>query len=350
MREPARISPVREAAKAQAQRRRALLTMTLSLSLAAIVGWIWISNPDNFAPSDAVVRVNGEYITNGDVSRELDLTRAIYELTPGQGGSLPAAASVLEDLILRKLRVQEAARAGVTVGAAEAEAYFNRVLEGTGLPEAQVAGSLAKYNLTLDDLRAQLKEIFLIDKFINSYVAAGVSSDSERKSRVNAWQTEMVQRGKIERLKPPSAGPAPRVGAEAPDFTLTDLAGKEVRLSSLRGRRVMINFWATWCPPCRAEVPEIVKMYTETRRAANYEILGVATQSDDETIRAFASEFNMEFPVLVDEGSKVTGLYYVVPIPTTFFLDEVGIILHKQVGLVDRPLMEKWLLAGPAQP
>ena len=349
-RAPAQVSPARAAAKAQAQRRRALLTMALSLCMAAIVGWLWLSNPNNFAPSDAVVRVNGEYITNGDVLRELDLTRATFDLTPGRGGSLPAAASVLEDLILRKLRVQDARQAGVTLSSEEAEARFKRVLESTGLPEVQVAAALEKYNLTLDDLRAQLREIQLVDEFINSIVVPGVSSDSERRSRINEWQTGMVQRGKIERLRPPASGPAPRLGAEAPDFTLRDLDGNEVKLSSLRGRPVMINFWATWCPPCRAEVPVITKMYAETHKADNYEILGVATQSDVETIQAFAGEFDMEFPVLPDEGSKITSLYHVVPIPTTFFVDEEGIIRHIQLGLVDRPLLEKWLLSGPVQP
>ena len=106
----------------------------------------------------------------------------------------------------------------------------------------------------------------------------------------------------------------------------------------------MLNFWATWCPPCRAEIPILTRTYEETNKNGSYEILGVATQSDASTIAAFVKEFNMTFPVLADAGSQVTSLYHVLPIPTTFFIDKDGIIQFIKSGPVDRPLMEKYLL------
>jgi thiol-disulfide isomerase/thioredoxin len=107
----------------------------------------------------------------------------------------------------------------------------------------------------------------------------------------------------------------------------------------------MVNFWATWCPPCRAEIPEIVKLYSETGDEARpYEVLGVATQSDTATIKAFSQEFNMTFPLLPDAQGRVVSDYHVLPIPTTFFVDGEGIIRHIQTGPVTRELMEKWLL------
>jgi peroxiredoxin len=134
------------------------------------------------------------------------------------------------------------------------------------------------------------------------------------------------------------------VGAEAPDFTLKDLSGKDVTLSSLRGKPVMINFWATWCPPCREEIPVITKLYGETKGGTSYEVLGVATQSDASTIRAFADEFAMDFPLLPDANSNVVSSYHVLPIPTTFFVDKDGIIRFIQTGPVRREVMEEWLL------
>ena len=106
----------------------------------------------------------------------------------------------------------------------------------------------------------------------------------------------------------------------------------------------MVNFWATWCPPCRSEIPTITSLYRETHKGDNYEIVGVATQSDKGTIEAFAQEFGMTFPILPDVESRTTSLYHVLPIPTSFFIDKDGIIRDMRVGIVDRALMEKWLL------
>ena len=174
---------------------------------------------------------------------------------------------------------------------------------------------------------------------------AGAADVQDATNKENEWFTQLANTSRIDRFKPAGSGPEPRVGAEAPDFTLTDTGGNEVTLSSLRGKPVMVNFWATWCPPCRAEIPEIVKLYTETDdNARPYEVLGVATQSDNATIKAFSQEFNMTFPLLPDAEGRVVSSYHVLPSPTTFFVDGEGIIRHIQTGPVTRELMEKWLL------
>ncbi len=85
-------------------------------------------------------------------------------------------------------------------------------------------------------------------------------------------------------------------------------------------------------------------MYSETEGGTKYEVLGVATQSDSSTIKAFGDEFTMNFPLLPDVGSGVVNSYHVLPIPTTFFVDKDGIIRFIQAGGVTREMMEKWLL------
>jgi thiol-disulfide isomerase/thioredoxin len=122
-----------------------------------------------------------------------------------------------------------------------------------------------------------------------------------------------------------------------------------VKLSSLRGRPVLINFWATWCPPCRAEIPTLTQAYAEARgdasKEAPYEILGVATQSDLSTVKAFVKELGINFPVLPDADNRITNdLYHVVPIPTSFFIDKDGIIRFIQIGTLDRAALDQWLL------
>ena len=339
------LSPARAAAKARARKRKALIIAASAALMSALVLWSWLSNPHTLIPSDAVARVNGEYIYERDVTREMDITRTINEIGKLDNQPPPTAPSALESVITRLLQLQDARKAGVEVTADDVERSLVEVPKRAGLTQEQLAGVLAKYNRTLDDLRVSVRDALMISRHITRNVAAGVKNDQERLTVTNEWQTRLAQSARITRYKPAEAGPAPRVGSQAPDFTLKDLQGNQVRLSALRGRPVMINFWATWCPPCRAEIPDIVKVYKAMLKAESYEILGIATQSDSETIKAFVREFDMAYPVLPDVEGRVISLYRVVPIPTSFFIDKEGIIRDIRVGIVDTKTMEKWLLA-----
>jgi peroxiredoxin len=339
----ATLSPTRAAAKAQARRRNLTLLIVGAVGLAILGLWAFLSNPSFNVPSDAVARVNGEYIYNRDVTREIDLARATFELAKSDEQP-QSPGQVLETLIDRKLQTQDAKRNGVTVSQQELDTAVKGVLERVGVSDEVMKATLEKYNLTLDDLRLTISDAYLINKYIGTFVA-GASSEQDALSRKNEWQTNLALNSRIEYLKSPGTGPAPTVNSEAPDFTLRDLDGEEVKLSELRGKPVMVNFWATWCAPCRSEIPEIVKMYRETHANANYEILGVATgNSAIETVKAFSQEFDMRFPLLPDSDNQITNLFHVLPIPTTFFIDKDGIIRETQIGPVDRAMMEKWLL------
>lgn len=343
---PPALSPARAAAKAQA-RRRNLTLLIVGLGGVAIIGlWVLISNPNFNVPSDAVARVNGEYIYNQDVTREIDLARATFELANSEEKP-QSPGQVLETLIDRKLQTQDAKRNGVTVSEQEIDAALKGVLDRLGVSDEEMQSTLEKYNLTLDDLRVPVSDAYLINKHLGANVVVGTDSEQEALARKNEWQTNLALNSRIEYLKSPGTGPAPTVNSEAPDFTLRNLDGEEVKLSELRGRPVMVNFWATWCAPCRVEIPQIVQMYRETHGDGNYEILGVATgNSSPETVRAFSQEFDMRFPLLHDDGNHVTNLFHVLPIPTTFFIDKDGIIRETHIGPVDRAMMEKWLLGN----
>jgi cytochrome c biogenesis protein CcmG/thiol:disulfide interchange protein DsbE len=131
----------------------------------------------------------------------------------------------------------------------------------------------------------------------------------------------------------------PKIGFRAPSFTLTALDGKEYS-SDLNGKPVMINFWASWCGPCRAEAPDMVRMYE--KYGDKVEIYAVnLTQSDNESdARAFAKEFGFKFPVLLDRDGVVGQKYQIVSIPTSYFVDRNGVIVDKVIGLVDSATME----------
>lgn len=137
------------------------------------------------------------------------------------------------------------------------------------------------------------------------------------------------------------ASPAPEVGHPAPDFELPDLDGTPVRLSSLRGRPVVVNFWATWCVPCRAEMPAIQSAY-ERHRAQGLEVLAVNLLEDEQAIRPFLHELDLTLPVLLDRDGAVARDYRVTGLPSTFFIDRDGVIRDIQVGaLLESTLQAK---------
>jgi len=118
-----------------------------------------------------------------------------------------------------------------------------------------------------------------------------------------------------------SATPAPN--AAAPDFTLRSADGHNVRLDELRGQVVLVNFWATWCGPCREEMPHLNVLY-EKYRKSGFVLLGVNVDDDPKTALATAAKLNVSFPVLLDTDKKVSKLYDLNTMPSTVVIDRDG--------------------------
>ncbi len=125
--------------------------------------------------------------------------------------------------------------------------------------------------------------------------------------------------------------PAPRPGFLAPDFELRTLEGSTIRLSDLRGRPVVINFWATWCPPCRTEMPAFVREY-ERYRDRGLVVLAVNQAEQPETVAAFRDAFQLTFPILLDPYMEVSEQYEIRFLPTTFFVNADGVISDMVTG------------------
>jgi cytochrome c biogenesis protein CcmG, thiol:disulfide interchange protein DsbE len=133
---------------------------------------------------------------------------------------------------------------------------------------------------------------------------------------------------------------SPRVGYLAPDFTLTGLDGGTVQLSSYRGvKPVWVNFWATWCPPCRAEMPEMEKLYP-TYQAKGIEILGVDVQESQAQVKQFVQQGGYSWKFALDLDGKASRAYYVTGIPTHIFVGRDGVIKDLVVTGLDRASME----------
>jgi peroxiredoxin len=126
---------------------------------------------------------------------------------------------------------------------------------------------------------------------------------------------------------------APQAGFLAPDFTLKTPQGEAYTLSSLRGQAVLINIWATWCPPCRAEMPSIQALYQEYR-SQGLVVLGINStiQDDPLEIAPFLEEYGLTFPILLDETGEVTRAYEVRALPSSFFIDRQGRINEVVIG------------------
>ncbi|MFG6113568.1 redoxin domain-containing protein [Halobacillus sp. MO56] len=127
-------------------------------------------------------------------------------------------------------------------------------------------------------------------------------------------------------------------GQKAPDFELKTMEGETVKLSDYRGKKVMLNFWATWCPPCRAEMPDMQKFYENE----DIEILAInltQTESSRDDVGKFVDEFGLTFPVLMDENIAVANQYQIKPIPTSYFIDSKGYIQYVALGAMNYDLM-----------
>jgi len=127
--------------------------------------------------------------------------------------------------------------------------------------------------------------------------------------------------------------PAPQTGFLAPDFTLDTLEGDTVTLSDLRGQAVLVNLWATWCPPCRSEMPAIQKLYDEYKDQG-FVVLAVNATNQDQVsnIPAFTREYGLTFPILLDTAGEVSRQYQLRSLPSSFFIGRDGVIQEVVIG------------------
>ena len=121
------------------------------------------------------------------------------------------------------------------------------------------------------------------------------------------------------------------VGQAAPDFALKSSTGENLRLSEYRGDVVMVNFWATWCGPCRQEMPLLDDLYTKYGRVG-FTLLGVNIDDDSRRAMKMIEELSVSFPVLFDESKSVSKLYEVEAMPVTVLVDKEGIVRHVHHG------------------
>jgi peroxiredoxin len=133
---------------------------------------------------------------------------------------------------------------------------------------------------------------------------------------------------------------APEIGKPIPEIVLPDLQGGTFRLSKTRGRVVLVNFWASWCPPCVDEMPSLEKIH-QTLRDKGLDVIGVSVDDDRDVIERFKKEHGLTFTILHDEGAKVANSFQTYKFPETYVVDKEGRLIWKIIGPRD------WIAPSP---
>jgi peroxiredoxin len=151
---------------------------------------------------------------------------------------------------------------------------------------------------------------------------------------VVSWQKDVV----VPLTGNTSTGKA-HVGSAAPDVDLVALDGKHLSFAKYRGKPLWVNFFATWCPPCKEELPEIERRY-QAERARDLVVLGVDQQEKAAQVRPFIGRFGLRYPVVIDESGHGAMTYDLTALPTSVFIDRAGIVRFIQIGEMTPPLMD----------
>jgi len=131
-------------------------------------------------------------------------------------------------------------------------------------------------------------------------------------------------------------------GNKAPDFELLNLNGEAVKLSDFVGKKVILNYWATWCPPCRAEMPHMEKFYKDNEKDVVVLAVNLTnTEKNRDNVSDFVKDFGLTFPIVMDEEGDVSSTYQVIAYPTSYIIDSQGIIQEVFQGAINYDIMEK---------
>lgn len=289
--------------------------------------------------------VNGEPITEAMLEREVGIARVLYPLLRGipigdDAQTLERMRSdLLSSLIDERLLVRAAKEAAVTVSEADLDTRIDEMLTRVGLSQEDLADQLSAVGVSMDDLRASLRSTMLAERFVTEN---SPPDDAPAQSDYVAWVRVLQKQGDVQILTGENVAKTVKIGQPAPDFTLRGPKGEAVSLSDFAGHPLLINFWATWCPPCRFEMPLLEQTYKKLKDDG-FVVLAVDVQEGPELVNPYIEQMGLTFPVALDRGGSVATAYRVAALPTTVFVDSKGIVTDVHRGALVESTLQRYL-------
>ena len=285
------------------------------------------------------VRVNGLEFTQIQLEREYIFDQAIYKLTNDKELVLHRIEDSLRGVIPTLVLDQQAQQADISITEAEIEVGLTRYADIQGFELAALEAELQEHGFTIEDFRDHyIRRALRIEKYLDT-----VFSDPKMESQdFSTWLAKQQAQADIEILYQPPMQ-QPMLNSAAPNFTLTDLHDQPISLSDYRGRPIILNFWATWCLPCRTEMPLLQAAYVQYQ-TEELMVIAVNFEEGKRLVEPYVSELELTFDVLYDPEAKAGKAYQVKGLPTTFFIDRNGVIRDIQIGQVDEKRLTNLLV------
>jgi peroxiredoxin len=333
-----------------------------------------INKPDQPNLDDAVATVNNQIITQQAWQQATRLDAVMSQLA---AQPIPTAEETLDRLINEIIVLEAAPALNQAVEAAEVEVRIQALETNWQVSDEKVVSTLAQAGLRRSDLEARVHRLIQVE--------AALHQLDSQEDDLTTWLTEArasaeiglyrslvsdqatsvsqsVEEPKSEASPLPPGAPAlspvfapppemaisPYPQNAAPDFTLAQVNGnpssqaQEITLSSLRGKPTLINFWASWCPPCRRELPALQAAYAKYKDKIGF--IAVNVKEDPAVVSALAEELGLNFPIALDPDGQISNVAYEVRgLPTTVFVDANGVVSARHVGPLDEEMIETYL-------
>ncbi len=278
-----------------------------------------------------------EHSANGTPPTEQAINAKLTELTTAWNVGDASIAAALAEADLRETDLRDRVRRLLQVSDSLNQIATQQDDLTAWLTQARAADEIGLYT----PLTAQVEADSAADDI---EVSRELTFDSEADDLPTAPPTPVVE---IATATPtpqptPDIPVGPYVDQLAPDFTLTGLDGQPLTLRELQGKPTLINFWATWCPPCRQELPDLQAIYDKHGDDINF--VAVDVKESQSTVASFAERLNLTFPIVLDTNGAVSNQQYQVRgLPTTLFLNPQGIVATRHVGPLNQARIERYL-------